>query len=122
MLRSDPNFNHLPAAQQQRLVGQLHQMGQMSDPQRQRRLARSEALEHLSAQDRMSLNRSNQAFSSLPANRQTMVKHAFQDLRSVPLDQRQTVLNSNRYQGAFSPEERGILTDFLRIEPYEAPR
>jgi hypothetical protein len=47
---------------------------------------------------------------------------AFRDLRSVPLDQRQTVLNSARYQGAFSPEERGILTDLLRVEPYEPAR
>jgi hypothetical protein len=29
------------------------------------------------------------------------------------------VLNSNRYRNAFSPEERGILNDMLRVEPYE---
>jgi hypothetical protein len=32
------------------------------------------------------------------------------------------VLNSSRYQGVFSPEERGILTDMLRVEPFEAAR
>jgi len=32
------------------------------------------------------------------------------------------VLNSSRYQGAFSPEERGILSDLLRAEPYEPAR
>ncbi len=35
---------------------------------------------------------------ALPPDRQAMVKRAFQDLRSVPLDQRATVLNSARYQ------------------------
>jgi len=28
------------------------------------------------------------------------------------------VLNSSRYQGQFSPEERGVLSDMLRVEPY----
>jgi hypothetical protein len=50
------------------------------------------------------------------------MKNAFQGLRAVPLDQRQTVLNSARYQGAFSPEERGILSDMLRVEPYQPVR
>jgi hypothetical protein len=31
------------------------------------------------------------------------------------------VLNSSRYQSQFSPQERGILSDVLRIEPYEPP-
>jgi hypothetical protein len=119
MLRSDPNFNHLPPSEQQRLVEQLRQVGQMNEQQRQRRLARSEALERLSPQDRMSLYRSNQMFSALPSDRQALIKRAFQDLRSVPMEQRQTVLNSARYQGVFSPDERGVLRDFLRVEPYE---
>ena len=43
-------------------------------------------------------------------------------LREIPIDQRQTVLNSARYEGAFTPEERGILTDMLRVEPYQPAR
>jgi hypothetical protein len=122
MLRSEPSFSRLPSGEQQRLMQQLHQVDNLNDQQRQRRLARANALEHLSPQERMGLNRSNQSFSTLPANRQALMKHAFQDLRSVPLDQRQTVLNSSRYQGTFSPQERGILSDFLRVEPYEPQR
>ncbi len=49
-----------------------------------------------------------------------MMKNAFRDLRSVPPDQRPMVLNSSRYHGAFSPEERGILSDMLRVEPYQS--
>jgi hypothetical protein len=122
LLRNDPNFNRLPQGQQQRLIQQLHELDQMPEQQRERRLARAEAIEHLSPQDRMNLNRSNRDFAALMPDRQAMVKRAFQDLRSVPLDQRQTVLNSARYQGQFSPEERGILSNFLRVEPYEPPR
>jgi hypothetical protein len=32
------------------------------------------------------------------------------------------VLNSSGYQNQFSPEERGILSDMLRVEPYDPPR
>jgi hypothetical protein len=47
-----------------------------------------------------------------------MMRNAFRDLKSVPPDQRGIVLNSSRYQGQFSPAERGILSDMLRVEPY----
>lgn len=51
-----------------------------------------------------------------------MMKQAFRDLREVPPDQRQMVLDSSHYQHAFSPEERGILSNLLRVEPYEPPK
>lgn len=78
-----------------------------------------EMLEHLSTQDRLRINDSARRWVALPVDRQSLMKRAFKDLRSVPLDQRQTVLNSARYQGVFSPEERGILSDLLRVEPFE---
>ena len=91
-------------------------------PQRDRRLARAEALERLSPQERGQINDSAREWRTLPADRQTMMRDAFRNLREVPPDQRQMVLNSSRYQNAFSPEERGILSNLLRVEPYEAPR
>jgi hypothetical protein len=47
------------------------------------------------------------------------MRGAFRDLRAVPMDQRAIVLNSSRYQGVFTPDERGVLSDMLRVEPYE---
>ena len=121
-LRADPGFTRLPQTEQRRLLDQLHQVDNLNQQQRERRLARAEMIERLSPQERMSLNRSNQAYSMLAPDRQAMVKQAFRDLRTVPADQRATVLNSARYRGAFSSEERGILSDFLRIEPYTPGR
>jgi len=122
MLSNDPSFRRLPSADQQRLTQQLQQVNRLPEAQRERRLARNEMLERLSPQDRMSLNQSGRAWAALPQDRQAIMKQAFQNLRGVPLDQRQTVLNSARYQGTFSPQERGILSDFLRVEPYEPVR
>ena len=81
--------------------------------------ARAEALERLSPQDRAQVSRSARTWATLPSDRQTAMRGAFRDLRGVPPDQRETVLNSNRYRNAFSPEERGVLSDMLRVEPYE---
>ena len=100
----------------------MHQVNQMPEEARERRLARAEMIEHLSPQERMQINVSNRRWASLPPDRQALMKNAFRDLRAVPLDQRQTVLNSSRYQGVFSPDERGILSDFLRVEPYQPAR
>ena len=122
LLRNDPSFNRLPSADQQRLAQQLHSVNQLPEEQRQRRLARGEAIEHLSAQDRMNLNLSARRLAAMPPDRKTLIRRAFQDLRGVPIDQRQTVLNSSRYQGVFTPDERGVLSDFLRVEPYEPPQ
>jgi hypothetical protein len=94
----------------------------MPEEQRQRRLERAEVIEHMSPEERTQLSESSQRLGSLPADRQTAVKRAFQDLRAVPVDQRATVLNSARYQGTFTPEERGILSNLLKAEPYEAAR
>ena len=94
----------------------------MPDQQRQRRLARAEALEHMSPQDRTRVSGSAQRWAAQPPDRQAMMKSAFRDLRGVPPDQRLTVLNSDRYKGAFSAEERGILADVLRAEPYQPQR
>jgi hypothetical protein len=67
-------------------------------------------------------NLAGRRFASMPPERQALMKGAFQDLRAVPLEQRQMVLNSSRYQGVFTPEERGVLSDMLRVEPYEPVR
>ena len=101
---------------------QLHQVDQLSEEQRQRRLARAEMIDRLPPQQRMQINLSARRWAALPVDRQAIMKRAFQDLRAVPLDQRPTVLNSARYQGVFSPEERGILSDMLRVEPYQPVR
>ncbi|HEX4286397.1 MAG TPA: DUF3106 domain-containing protein [Terracidiphilus sp.] len=122
MLRNDPSFNRLPEGQQQRLMQQLNRVDQMPEAQRERRLARAENLERLSPQQRAQVQDSTRRWRTMPVDRQTAMKSAFQDLRNVPPDQRQTVLGSARYQNAFSPDERGILNNMLSVEPYQPPR
>jgi hypothetical protein len=122
MLRSDPSFRHLNPGEQQRVLQQLHQVNELPAEQRDRRLARAEMLERLTPQERMQINLSARRWATMPADRQALMKSAFRDLRSVPVEQRPTVLNSSRYQGVFTPDERGVLSDMLKAEPYEPAR
>ena len=122
VLRTDPSFKKLNPAAQQRLVQQLRQVNQLPEAQRERRLARAETIEHLSPQERTQVSQASRSFAVLPAARKVLVRQAFRDLRSVPVDQRQTVLNSARYQGVFTPDERNILSGFLLAEPYAPPQ
>jgi hypothetical protein len=122
VLRGDPSFHRLPSADQQRVIEQLHQVNQLTEAQRQRRVARTEMIEHLSPQERMQINLSARRWAELPVDRQALMKQAWLELREVPIDQRPTELNSARYLGQFTPEERGILTDMLRVEPYQSAR
>jgi len=122
MLRQEPGFNRLSPGEQQRQIQQLHQLNQMPEAQRDRRLARAENFERLSPVEQMQVRQSSRMLETLPPDRQTMVRRAFQDLRGVPIDQRATVLDSARYGASFSPQERGILSNLLRVEPYDAPR
>ena len=121
MLRNDPAFNRLAPSEQQRVLQQLRQVDQMPQQERNRRLARAEILERMSPQERMRVSSSAQRLEAMPPARQALMKNAFRDLSAVPLDQRQIVLNSSRYQRVFSPQERGILSDLLRAEPYGPP-
>jgi hypothetical protein len=121
MLRQEPGFNRLSPAEQQHQVQQLYRLNQMPEARRDRRLARNEAIERLSPADREQVRQSSSRLATLPPDRQMMVRRAFRDLRGVPVDQRQTMLNSARYNAAFSPQERGILSNLLRVEPYEGP-
>lgn len=122
LLRQEPGFNRLSPADQQRQIQELHRLNQMPEAQRQRRLARAEAFERLSPSEQMQVRQSSRELQNLPADRQTVVRRAFQDLRGVPMDQRQIMLNSARYNATFSPQERSILSNLLRVEPYQQPR
>jgi len=99
----------------------LHRLNQMPEAQRDRRLARAENFERLSPAEQMQVRQSSSHLATLPPDRQAMVRRAFQDLQGVPVEQRETMLNSARYNATFSPQERGILSNLLRIEPYAPP-
>jgi hypothetical protein len=118
-LRREPGFNHLPPEQQQRLIGRMHSLEEKSPQQQQRILGRSEAFERLSPERRQEVRGASQALSQMSPDRRRVVGRAFNDLRHMPPGQRLQVLNSARFAGQFSPQERTVLGNLLSIEPYQ---
>jgi len=50
-----------------------------------------------------------------------MVSRSFRDLRTLPPEQRNQILNSPQYRQQFSDEERGTLGNLLAVEPLLPP-
>ncbi|WP_263368688.1 DUF3106 domain-containing protein [Edaphobacter bradus] len=117
-LENEPGFRDLPSATQQRMRDSLTQLNNMPPEQRRRMLARTEAMEHLTPQQRTQVRGALGQLGSLPVDRRRMVARAFRDLREMPVPQRQAILNSDRFRGQFSDQERGTISNLLAVEPY----
>jgi Protein of unknown function (DUF3106) len=114
-LQNDPGFRRLPPERQQMLRQRLQHFSSLPPQQQQRMLNRMETWEHLTPgqkdQARQLFNRMRQ----LPPDRQRMVHTAIRDLRGLPPSQREQIIDSNRFRGMFSPQERDIMRGATRL-------
>lgn len=117
-LENEPGFRDLPPQTQQRMRDRLTQLNNMTPEQRQRMLERAEQMEHLTPMQRQQVRGALQQYQGLPVDRRRMVARAFRDLREMPEPQRQAILNSDRFRGQFSDQERNTLSGLLSVEPY----
>ncbi len=121
-LEQEPGFRQLPPQTQQRMRDRLNQLNAMAPGQRSHMLERAEEMEHLSPPQRQQVRSAMSQLGSLPPDRRRMVARAFRDLREMPPEQRQGALNSEQFRNAFSPEERGTLSNLLTVEPLLPPQ
>ncbi len=75
--------------------------------------------ERLSPEQRQDVRGASQAVRQMPEDRQRMVRRAFNDLRQIPPEQRQAILNSARFSNTFSRRSDTCSGSLLSIEPYE---
>jgi hypothetical protein len=85
-------------------------------------LNRAEVWEHLSPQQKTQVRELHSQMQALPPDRQRAMKTAIGDLRTMPPDQREKVLESPRFQSMFSEQERNMLreTSKLPLAPAES--
>jgi hypothetical protein len=114
-LQSDPQFRRLPAQQQQRLENRLQHFNSLPPQEQQRRLNRIETWEHLTPQQKTQARQLASQWQQLPQQRRQMMKTAIGDLRAMPPDQRERVLESERFKNMFSDQERGMLRDTTKL-------
>ncbi|GGG83586.1 DUF3106 domain-containing protein [Edaphobacter dinghuensis] len=120
-LENEPGFRQLPPQTQQHLRDRLTQLNGMPPDQRRRMIEHNEAIERLSPPQRQQVRGAMQQLGALPMDRRRMVARAFRDLREMPPAQRQATLNSDRFRGQFSDQERGTLQQLLDVEPLLPP-
>ncbi|MBW4026581.1 MAG: DUF3106 domain-containing protein [Acidobacteria bacterium] len=120
-LRNEPGFARLPAQQQQRLINRLYALDSRPPEQRARILQRMENMERLSPEQRAEVRGAAQGLAMMPPDRQHMVKRTLRELRDLPPEERQSALASPYYEDRFSPQERTILGNLLKVEPYNPP-
>jgi Protein of unknown function (DUF3106) len=117
-LEREPGFRDLPPQTQQRMRDRLTQLNNMTPEQRRRVLEHTEAMEHLSQPQRQQVRGALEQYRGLPEDRRRLVARAFRNLREMPQPQRQAFLNSDRFRGEFSDQERNTLSGLLAVEPY----
>src|SRR5271170_6429183 len=117
-LENEPGFRDLPETTQQRMRDRLTQLNNMPPEQRRRIIDRTEAMERLTPPQRQQVRGAMQQLGGLPEDRRRLVARAFRDLREMPQPQRQAILNSDRFRGQFSDQERNTLSSLLAVEPY----
>jgi Protein of unknown function (DUF3106) len=117
-LENEPGFRNLPPQTQQAMRNRLTELNNMTPEQRRRRLERTEEMERLTPPQRQQVRDSAAWINSLPEDRRRLVARSFRDLREMPFPQRQAILNSDRFRGQFSDQERSTLSTLLSVEPY----
>jgi hypothetical protein len=119
LLESDPNFKKLPPERQAELRERLRKFNSLPPEQRERALNRMEFMSSLTPEQRQQIRQAQQTLQSLPQDRQVMVHKALRHLRQMTPEERQRVMNEDRFKSMFSEQERGIIGQLSAINPPE---
>jgi hypothetical protein len=114
-LQNDPGFRRLSPERSSCLRQRLQHFSSLPPQQQQRMLNRMETWEHLTPGQKArgaAIVRPDAAASARSAAHGDT---AVRDLRAMPPGQREQIIDSNRFKGMFSPEERDIMRGATRL-------
>ena len=125
-LRNDPDFQRLPRPRQQILLRRLQHFSSLPPEKQLQILNRMETWEHLTPEQKAEARRIHAQMQQFPPVRQWMIRKAVRDLRTMPPDQRDQVIDSPRFKSVFSDQERSVMREVTRLplappEPEDAP-
>jgi len=96
-LQNDPGFRRLSPERQQMLRQRLNHFSSLPPQQQQRVLNRMETWEHLTPGQKQQARELFGRMQQLPQDRRRMVNTAVRDLRAMPPQERDQIINSNRF-------------------------
>jgi len=114
-LQNDPGFRRLPPARQQQLRQRLQHFSSLPPQQQLRMLNRMETWEHLTPEQKQQARQIFGQIKQLPPERQRAVTTAIHDLRAMTPGQRERVIDSERFKGVFSVQEREMMRGATRL-------
>ena len=74
-----------------------------------------ETWEHLTPEQKGQARQLASQFKGLPPDRKQMMQNAIRGLRQMPPDARERTIDSPRFQGMFSPQERNMLHGITKL-------
>lgn len=119
-LQNDPGFRRLSPERQQQLRERLHHFSGLPPQQQQRILNNMDRWAHLTPEQKQGARQVYGQMQQLSPDRRRMVTTAVRDLRAMPAEQREQIINSDRFRGMFSPQERDIMRGAARL-PLASP-
>lgn len=114
-LQKDPVFRRLPPGQQQLLRQRLRHFSSLPPQEQIRMLNRMDTWEHLTPDQKGQARQLFNQMRQLPPERQRMVTTAIHDLRGMPPEQRENVIDSPRFRGMFTDQEREMIRGASRL-------
>lgn len=93
----------------------LEHFSGLPQQQQQRMLNRMETWEHLTPEQKQQARQVFGQMQQLPQDRRRMVTSAIRDLRAMPPAQRDQIIESERFKGMFSDQEREIVRGAARL-------
>lgn len=114
-LQSDPAFQKLAPARQQTLRQRLQHFSSLPPQEQIQMLNRMETWEHLTPEQKQKARQVFGQMSQLPPDRRRLVHKAIDDMRAMPADERERIINSDRFKGMFSDQERSLMRDATRL-------
>jgi hypothetical protein len=113
-LEKDPDYQKLPAQRQEQLKERLRRFNNLPPEQRERMINRMEKIEQLPPDKRQLLQQSMSQLAFLPQDRRQMIRKAYHNLREMSPEERERVINSDRFKSTLNENERSILSGLLQ--------
>lgn len=116
-LERDPGFKKLSPDRQAALRERLRNFNSLTPQQRERALQRLNYMAALTPAQRAQIRDSQKQLQTLPEDRKVMIHKALRHLRQMDPQQRNEVMQSDRFKSTFSDQEQGILKQLSAIDP-----
>jgi Protein of unknown function (DUF3106) len=114
-LEKDSDFQKLAPQRQAQLLQRLQRFSSLPAQQQDRILSRMETWEHLTRDQKLQARELFQQIQQLPQPRRRALSGAIRGMRDLTPEQREQIINSDRYKSMFSDHERELLSGAARL-------